>query len=72
LEKFWDQFRKGGAKEKPTNAEYGKALEKALIKAGLTTKEAKEAAEYARKNREDCGLKDSDKVKKIPGKIYLK
>jgi hypothetical protein len=74
LEKFWDQYRKGGIKEKekPTNAEYGQALEKALIKAGLTKTEAKEAAEYAKKNRGEYGLKETDKVKRIPGKINLK
>ena len=35
-------------------------FEKALIKAGLTQKEAKEAAEYAKKNRGEYGV--------LPGK----
>jgi len=74
LETFWNQFRLGNAKvptgarygEKPTNAEYGVALEKALKAAGCTVEEAANFAAKAAAERAAYGLSESAQVPHVP------
>jgi hypothetical protein len=69
LEDFWDQYRPGGAKfgDPPTNAEYGAAVEKALIDAGIPPVDALNLAQAARQQRIDAGYADDELVPRIPG-----
>jgi RHS repeat-associated protein len=71
IEGFWDKFRQGGSKfgETPTNRQYGNAVEKALRAAGYSKSEAKTLAREAAANRATHGLKPSDPVPRIPGRI---
>jgi hypothetical protein len=73
MEAFWDQFRENGARylEKPTNGEYGAALEKALRDAGYLADEAAYLALEARLQRLAYGLKETDEIPSaIPKPIY--
>jgi len=72
LEKFWDQYRRGGAKypQVPTNAEYSQGLKEALRASGLSQRDAAAVEAMARTNREAYGLSDTDPVPRIPRKIY--
>ena len=74
LEKFWNQFRKGGIKEGkiPTNLEYSKAAFDALKKAGLTDDEAKQEMQKAISQRVKYGLLGGNPVPRIPSRIYQK
>ena len=69
LEDFWDQFRPGGARfgDRPTNGDYGAALENALIAAGVPAKDAVNIAAEARQQRIDNGYDDDAFVPRIPG-----
>jgi Flp pilus assembly pilin Flp len=71
LETFWDQYREDGplAGQRPTNAQYGEAVEAALIAAGVPAVDAINLAEAAHRQRLDYGYKDSDKVPRVPGPI---
>lgn len=53
LEKFWDQYRRGGEKyrEMPTNLEYTKAMKDSFKKVDLTDQEVMEAIIKAIKQR---------------------
>jgi hypothetical protein len=78
LEKFWDQFRRGGDRfgKPPTNGEYGAAMEKALLDTGVySAEEAAYLALEARFQRIAHGLLDSDLVPcelDIPKRMYPK
>src|SRR5215471_1248697 len=69
LNRFWKPYQKGGAQfpDKPTNAQYGQALEEALKEAGVSPREASEFANQARTQRNEYGLSESDKVPRVPG-----
>jgi len=71
LEDFWDQYRPGGAHEgeRPTNREYGEAMQNALIAAGFSPTDAARFAAGARKNRIDYQYYDDDLVPRVPGKF---
>lgn len=74
LEKFWGQFRRGGARagEKPTVLEYNKALRQSLLDAGATKKEAGRLVKEARANQKEFGLELADEVPRIPRKLPQK
>lgn len=71
MEKFWDQFRRGGTRyrERPTNLEYTNAMYKALKESGLSESQAKEVIQQAIKQRIEYGLLGGDLVPRIPGRI---
>lgn len=71
LEDFWDEYRPGGDHEGelPTNAEYGEALEQALIDAGFTEEDAERMAASARRQRIEAGYLDDQEVPRIPGRF---
>ncbi|MBZ5523866.1 MAG: hypothetical protein LAP21_16650, partial [Acidobacteriia bacterium] len=68
LEDFWDQFRDDGPRkdDMPTNAEYDAALRRALEAAGLDPEMVTRAADQARQQRLDFGLKDEAEVPRLP------
>ena len=72
LEQFWDQYRVGERLESklPTNAEYGEAVKRALIAAGLSPALASDFAEQAAAQRVASGLSESAAVPRIPGAIW--
>lgn len=74
LEDFWDKYRTGGANagEFPTNAEYGAAVEAALIAANIPATDALNIAEAARRQRIKYGYNDEDDVPRIPGAFLKK
>jgi hypothetical protein len=74
LEKFWNQFRKGGsnAGTKPTNAQYDDALREALEGSGLSGHEAAKVAAEAARQRASYGLDPSDLVPRVPGRLPQK
>jgi RHS repeat-associated protein len=74
LEKFWDQFRKGGSQAgtTPTNAQYDDALKEALKSGGFSGDEAAKLAREAASQRASHGLKPGDPVPRVPGKMYQK
>lgn len=75
LEQFWDQFRRRRGVEgprfnqKPTNAEFGQALQRSLEAAGLSPVEAAELAARARAQRLAYGLLDDMPVPNVPRPI---
>jgi RHS repeat-associated protein len=71
MEKFWDQYRKGGKKfgQMPTNRQYSQALRGALKSAGLKPAVVSAAVANARTQRVNAGLDESDPVPRIPGRI---
>ena len=71
LEDFWDQYRPGGALEglRPSNAEYGMALQDALQAGGYSPAEAADLAAQAAAQRVGYGLGPNDPVPRIPGRI---
>lgn len=71
LEAFWNRFRPRGADfgRTPINSEYGQALQNALEGAGLASDDAAEIAGLARVQREAYGLKETDPVPRIPGRL---
>jgi hypothetical protein len=70
LEGFWDQFRTGTRKgTRPTNAEYGNALWKALRYAGFSTEETANLVGQAAKQRIAAGLIETEPVPRIPKRI---
>jgi hypothetical protein len=73
LEGFWNQYRRGGALEgnRPTNAQYGKALEQALQSAEISPAEAAELAAKAAQQRAAYNLRETDLVPRIPGRGRL-
>ncbi|HEY6256971.1 MAG TPA: hypothetical protein VIY51_14385 [Xanthobacteraceae bacterium] len=72
LEQFWDQYRKDGSleSEMPTNAEYGEAVRRALIAAGLSPAQASDLAAQAAQQRIASGLVESKPVPRIPVAIW--
>jgi len=74
LEKWWDDYRPGGRLHpvRPTNAEYDSAMRRALDASGFSGQDVEALAGYARRNRLDHGLLDSDPVPRIPGRIPRK
>jgi hypothetical protein len=72
LEKFWDQYREGGAlaRKLPTNAEYGDAVRDALIAAGMSPSQASDLAEQAANQRAFYKIKETDNVPLIPNAIW--
>ncbi len=71
LERFWSQFRRGGARfqQVPTNAEYSQALYDALRDAGYSPREASFLQAQARANRLAYGLTDNMSVPRVPGRL---
>jgi hypothetical protein len=74
LERFWDQFRPGGARagQTPTCGEYGTAANEALQAGGFTPAEAAAIEATARANRQSYGLSDADPVPRVPGRMGQK
>jgi hypothetical protein len=73
LEGFWNQYRKGGEHfgNRPTNAQYGTAVNDALSSAGHTTVESARLSALAAQNRAAFGLSESQLVPRIPGRGRL-
>jgi hypothetical protein len=71
LEEFWAQYRKGGDRygTTPTNAEYGAALERALISSGYSSQQAADLAAAAARQRAEYGLAPSAPVPRVPGRL---
>ncbi|ELQ5983771.1 RHS domain-containing protein [Cronobacter sakazakii] len=71
LEKFWDQFRRGGIfyRETPTNLQYTQALKHSLEAAGLSANKVKQAIKYSIQNRIQHGALGGMNVPRIPGRI---
>jgi hypothetical protein len=74
LESFWDLYRPGGARfgGRPTNAEYGQALKRALEVSGKSPDEADWLVKLALEGRKRFGLQETDLVPRIPGPIRQK
>ena len=74
LEKFWDQYRRGGSKfgQIPTIGEYNKALENSLKQTSMSPQERCKALSSAKRNQSRYGLTESDFIPKIPGRINQK
>jgi hypothetical protein len=72
LEQFWDQYRAGGSleSERPTNADYGEAVRRALIASGLSPEQASDLVGQAAAQRAAYGLSDSAAVPHIPPPIW--
>jgi RHS repeat-associated protein len=68
LEGFWDNVAEVYAREgiAPTNAEYGAALEQAMLEGGMSPRAAYELAQSARRQRIAFGHLDDDPVPNIP------
>lgn len=71
MESFWDRYRRNGDlfNLRPTNAEYGSAMERSMIRAGYTTEQATLLGRLAAGQREALGLFPSAPVPRIPRKI---
>jgi RHS repeat-associated protein len=77
LEEFWDQYRDAtkskpaGKKfgQVPTNRQYSQALRSALKTAGVKPPAVSAAVANAQTQRAGAGLKESDPVPRIPGRI---
>jgi hypothetical protein len=71
LESFWQPYRKGGDffGSLPTNAEYGTAVEQALMQSGYSASEAANVAAQATAQRTGYGLLPSAPVPRIPGRL---
>jgi hypothetical protein len=72
LEQFWDQYRAGGSleSERPTNADYGEAVRRALIASGVSPEQASDLVGQAAAQRAAYGLSDSAAVPHIPPPIW--
>ena len=72
LEQFWDQYRDGGSLEfkMPTNAEYGEAVQRALIASGFSPEQAFDLAGQAAAQRAAYPLSESAVVPHIPKAIW--
>jgi hypothetical protein len=72
LEQFWDQYRNGGSLEleKPTNAEYGEAVRRALIASGFSPAQASDLAAQAAAQRAAFKLSESATVPVVPKAIW--
>lgn len=69
LENFWDLYRENGpyAEDLPTNAEYIKAVERALLDAGFSKADAKRMAKAAQEQLREFDYEDDADVPRIPG-----
>ncbi len=71
MESFWDIFRRGGidAGNLPTNSQYNRALYNGLQESGLSSAEALRAVQAAKAQQLSAGLRGSDLVPRLPGRI---
>jgi hypothetical protein len=71
LEAFWSQYRRGGQfyGEVPTNAQYGAAAERALIRSGYSTDAAVSLSQQAAAQRLEYGLPPWAPVPRVPGRM---
>lgn len=71
-ERFWDQYRRGGALfgTTPTNADYVAGVRQAFLDAGYDPWTATRMAEAARRDLSAAGLVGTAPVPRIPRKIY--
>ncbi len=71
MEKFWNQFRRGGDRygEIPTNLEYSKAVYDSMKEIGFTKQEALDITRNSIKQRVEYGLLGGEPVPRIPGRI---
>jgi RHS repeat-associated protein len=71
MEGFWNQYRPGGILEgqRPTNAQYGQALQQALEAGGYSPAQAADLAAQAAAQRSAAGLPETAPVPRIPGRI---
>lgn len=67
LDDFWSRFRSIITAKPPTGAEYGKALQNALLDAGVSASDADLIAEMARIERERIGIGSDVDVPSVPG-----
>ena len=74
LEKFWDQYRRGGSKfgQVPTIGEYNKALENSLKQTSMSPQERCKALSSAKRNQRRYCLTEDDLVPRIPERINQK
>jgi hypothetical protein len=71
LERFWNQFRRGGARygQLPTSLEYTRALQQSLRDAGLAEHQVFIAVRAAVRQRIEYGLLGGQPVPRLPGRI---
>jgi hypothetical protein len=71
LETWWGNYREDGPLygQRPTNAEYGRALQQSLLDGGMSPNDAAQYAEVARQQRLASGRLDAARVPRIPGPI---
>ena len=71
MEKFWDQYRRGGELngQFPTNTKYTQALKRSLEAAGLPSNQVNHAVKYSIQNRVQHGALGGMEVPRIPGRI---
>lgn len=71
MESFWDIYRRGGmdAGNLPTNSQYNRALYNGLQESGLSPTQALRAVEAAKAQQLRAGLRGSDLVPRLPGRI---
>ena len=69
LEEFWGAYRKRGDLfgQVPTNAQYGAAVERALVQSGYSPAQAASIAGQAAAQRLNYGLMPNEAVPRIPG-----
>jgi hypothetical protein len=73
LEQFWEQYRTGPLRGlRPTNAQYGQALQRSLEVGDFSAEEASSLATQAARQRRAFGLADDDLVPRVPGRINQK
>jgi RHS repeat-associated protein len=71
MESFWDIYRRGGmdARNLPTNSQYNRALYNGLQESGLSPADALRAVQAAKAQQLRAGLRGSDLVPRLPGRI---
>jgi len=71
LEEFWTPYRKGGNLfgKRPTNAQYGAAVERALVQSGYSPSQAAGVANQAATHRLSYGLTPTMPVPRVPGRL---
>ena len=71
LEEFWTPYRKGGDLfgQVPTSAQYGTAVERALVQSGYSPSQAASIADQAAAQRLNYGLTPTTPVPRVPGRL---
>ena len=69
MEEFWELYRGELLGQLPTNAQYGAAMERALLRAGVPRSQAASYARQAAAQRLAHGLEETADVPRVPGRL---